>query len=134
MPGLDERTGSLFSYVDLEARGRRDHPLRMIREVADATLMKMDADFAVLYRPGLGRPSVAPERFLRATARHRSNELSRKLATYRCRRDHCHRHGCDGCRCERVQIGSLFCCMGRLDTAAERNRRKSSSRTHLAAG
>lgn len=31
MRGGDERTGELFSYVDLEARVRRDHPLRAIR-------------------------------------------------------------------------------------------------------
>lgn len=29
--GGDDRTGELFSYVDLEARVRRDHPLRVIR-------------------------------------------------------------------------------------------------------
>ncbi len=31
MRGSDERSGSLFSYVDLEARVRVDHPLRVIR-------------------------------------------------------------------------------------------------------
>jgi transposase len=66
MRGLDERTGSLFSYVDLEARVRRDHPLRVIREIVNAALVGMDGDFAVLYPPGLGRPSIAPERLLRA--------------------------------------------------------------------
>ncbi|TKB20433.1 MAG: IS5 family transposase [Mesorhizobium sp.] len=66
MRGLDERTGSLFSYVDLEARVRRDHPLRVIREIVNTALVEMDGDFAVLYRPGLGRPSIAPERLLRA--------------------------------------------------------------------
>ena len=30
MRGSDEKTGSLFSYVDLEARIRKDHPLRTI--------------------------------------------------------------------------------------------------------
>jgi hypothetical protein len=30
MRGRDERTGELFSYVDLEARVRADHPLRAI--------------------------------------------------------------------------------------------------------
>lgn len=30
MPGDDTRTGELFSYVDLEARFRHDHPLRVI--------------------------------------------------------------------------------------------------------
>jgi hypothetical protein len=28
--GGDNRTGELFSYVDLEARVRRDHPLRRL--------------------------------------------------------------------------------------------------------
>lgn len=32
MRGGDNRTGELFSYVDLEARVRRNHPLRAIRE------------------------------------------------------------------------------------------------------
>ena len=31
MRGSDERSGSLFSYVSLEARVRGDHPLRTIR-------------------------------------------------------------------------------------------------------
>jgi hypothetical protein len=32
--GGDNRSGELFSYVDLEARVRRDHPLRPIRIIA----------------------------------------------------------------------------------------------------
>jgi len=66
MRGSDERSGSLFSYVDLEARVRRDHPLRVIRQVADAALLELSGDFAALYPPRLGRPSIAPERLLRA--------------------------------------------------------------------
>lgn len=66
MRGSDERTGSLFSYVDLEARVRRDHPLRLIREIADAALAELSGDFAELYPPRLGRPSIPPERLLRA--------------------------------------------------------------------
>jgi hypothetical protein len=38
MRGSDERSGSLFSYVDLEARVRADHPLRVIRALANAAL------------------------------------------------------------------------------------------------
>jgi hypothetical protein len=30
MRGTDERSGSLFSYVDLETRVPKDHPLRAI--------------------------------------------------------------------------------------------------------
>jgi len=66
MRGSDERTGSLFSYVDLEARVRRDHPLRPIREIANAALADLGEDFAALYPPKLGRPSIPPERLLRA--------------------------------------------------------------------
>src|SRR5881394_2407191 len=66
MRGRDERTGSLFSYVDLEARVRKDHPLRPIREIANAALADLSEDFAALYPARLGRPSIAPERLLRA--------------------------------------------------------------------
>src|SRR6185369_16662450 len=66
MCGSDERSGSLFSYVDLEARVRPDHPLRTIRELANAALAALTGEFAALYPPRLGRPSIAPERLLRA--------------------------------------------------------------------
>jgi transposase len=56
----------LFSFVDLEARVRRDHPLRPIRQIANSALEVLSADFAALYPPRLGRPSIAPERLLRA--------------------------------------------------------------------
>ena len=36
MRGVDGRNGSLFSYVDLEARVPPKHPLRVIRRIADA--------------------------------------------------------------------------------------------------
>src|SRR5829696_698608 len=38
MRGLDQRTGELFSYVDLEARVRADHPLRPIRAIVNEAL------------------------------------------------------------------------------------------------
>jgi transposase len=66
MRGSDERSGSLFSYVDLEARVRADHPLRTIRQIANAALSGLTGEFAALYPPRLGRPSVPPERLLRA--------------------------------------------------------------------
>ena len=65
MRGSDERTGALFSYVDLEARVRADHPLRVIRAVANEALAAMGGEFAALYS-GVGRPSIAPEKLLRA--------------------------------------------------------------------
>ena len=65
MRGGDERSGSLFSYVDLEARVRRDHPLRTIRVLVNEALVALAGDFAALYS-GTGRPSIAPEKLLRA--------------------------------------------------------------------
>lgn len=66
MRGSDSRSGSLFSYVDLEARVGADHPLRVIRAIANAALADLSGDFAALYPPRLGRPSIPPERLLRA--------------------------------------------------------------------
>ena len=65
MRGSDERSGSLFSYVDLEARVRGDHPLRTIREIANAALSDLSKEFTALYTD-FGRPSIAPEKLLRA--------------------------------------------------------------------
>jgi transposase len=65
MRGSDEGSGRLFSYVDLESRVRRDHPLRAIREIANVALATLAPDFSELYSK-TGRPSVAPERLLRA--------------------------------------------------------------------
>src|SRR4028119_409380 len=65
MRGLDERTGTLFSYVDLEARVRPDHPLRAIRAIVNEALAALEGVFAPLYAP-VGRPSIPPEKLLRA--------------------------------------------------------------------
>ena len=66
MRGSDDRSGSLFSYVDLESRVRADHPLRTIREITNTALADLTMEFASLYPSRLGRPSIAPERLLRA--------------------------------------------------------------------
>ena len=65
MRGSDKATGSLFSYVNLEERIPVRHPLRKIKGVVDAALLSLDADFERVYA-GDGRPSIAPERLLRA--------------------------------------------------------------------
>ena len=66
MRGSDRRAGALFSYVDLESRVRADHPLRTIREIVNAALSELSGDFEALYAQGVGRPSIPPERLLRA--------------------------------------------------------------------
>jgi transposase len=65
MRGSDARSGELFSYVDLEERVPAKHPLRVIRRIVNDVLALLDAEFAALYAAG-GRPSIAPERLLRA--------------------------------------------------------------------
>ena len=65
MRGSDGRSRSLFSYVDIEARVRRDHPLRTIRGIVDTAFQTLSADFSSLYS-GMGRPSIPPEMLLRA--------------------------------------------------------------------
>ena len=65
MRGSDRGNGSLFSYVDLEERVRPDHPLRVIREIANASLKALSGDFDALYSP-FGRESIPPERLVRA--------------------------------------------------------------------
>lgn len=66
MRGSDQVTGSLFSYVDLEERIPARHPLRKIRAVVNDALRSLDAEFDRLYA-GEGRPSIAPERLIRAS-------------------------------------------------------------------
>ncbi len=65
MRGSDQQNGSLFSYVNLEERVPARHPLRKIKAVVDPALASLDADLSALYASE-GRPSIAPERLLRA--------------------------------------------------------------------
>ena len=65
MRGTDGKQGSLFSYVNLESRIPEGHPLRRLRVMVDAVLAGMDKDFESMYAQS-GRPSIAPERLLRA--------------------------------------------------------------------
>jgi transposase len=65
MRGDDNRTDELFSDVDLEARVRRSHPLRAIRGIVNEALAAVAENFAALCSP-IGRPSILPEKLLRA--------------------------------------------------------------------
>jgi len=65
MRGNDKQQSAMFSYVTLEQRIPADHPMRVIRAMADRALTKMDGLFDELYSE-TGRPSIAPERLLRA--------------------------------------------------------------------
>ncbi len=65
MRGDDGKSGNLFSYVDLDDRVPKKHPLRLIRAIVNDVLSDLSADFSCVYSD-VGRPSIAPEKLLRA--------------------------------------------------------------------
>jgi transposase len=65
MRGEDKQQHDLFSYGSLEDRVPQDHPLRPIRIMVDEALKALSQKFDVIYGDE-GRPSIAPERLLRA--------------------------------------------------------------------
>lgn len=66
MRGADVTSRSLFSYVDVESRIPARHPLRVMRDLVNASLSSMDGALKALYSLE-GRPSIPPEHLLRAT-------------------------------------------------------------------
>ena len=65
MRGWDAKGDTLFSYVSCEKRVPKDHPLRPIRRIVDEALRVLSPEFEQLYAK-FGRPSIPPERLLRA--------------------------------------------------------------------
>ena len=55
----------MFSYVSPEARVPAEHPLRPIRVMVDIALKELSPAFNRMY-VAFGRPSIAPEKLLRA--------------------------------------------------------------------
>jgi transposase len=66
MRGDDLKQSAMFSYLTLAQRIPADHPARQIRVLVDRALERMDGELEKLYSD-TGRPSIAPERLLRAT-------------------------------------------------------------------
>ena len=65
MRGADHQQSTMFSYISAEQRVPKDHPLRAIRAMADRALKELGPRFDAIYASS-GRPSIAPERLLRA--------------------------------------------------------------------
>src|SRR5271169_3795893 len=65
MRGVDHQQSGMFSYISAERRVPKDHPLRAIRTMVDAALKESSWRFDAIYASS-GRPSIAPERLLRA--------------------------------------------------------------------
>ena len=65
MRGDESNQQSMFSYISMEERIPKRHPLRMIRTEVDNALKNMSGQFSGLYS-ATGRPSIPPEQLLRA--------------------------------------------------------------------
>ena len=65
MRGHDYQQSSMYSYLSPEQRVPADHPLRPIREITDRALKGLSRKFSAMYAT-TGRPSIAPEKLLRA--------------------------------------------------------------------
>jgi len=65
MRGTDTPQSSMFSYLSPEERVPARHPLRPIRLLVDQALKSLSPDFSRLYS-AYGRPSIPPEKLLRA--------------------------------------------------------------------
>src|SRR5882724_1060192 len=65
MRGDDQQQNHMFSYLSPEKRVRKDHPLRAIRAMVDEILKQLSPEFERMYS-SVGRPSIAPEKLLRA--------------------------------------------------------------------
>ena len=56
----------MLAFVDLEERVPPHHPLRTIKRLADRALVSLSPTFDAMYGTG-GRPSIPPERLLKAS-------------------------------------------------------------------
>ena len=65
MRGADVQQTSMFSYLSPEDRVPANHPLRAIRQLCERMLKQLSAQFEKMYSE-MGRPSIAPEKLLRA--------------------------------------------------------------------
>lgn len=65
MRGLDAQQSAMFSYLSPEQRVPSGHPLRRVREITDRLLGELSDLFDEMYST-MGRPSIAPEKLLRA--------------------------------------------------------------------
>src|SRR5579885_2997296 len=65
MRGHDTQQSAMFSYLAPEERVPADHPLRPVRRMVDTSLKALSLSFEEMYSD-IGRPSIPPEKLLRA--------------------------------------------------------------------
>jgi transposase len=64
MRGEERRQQAMLVVIDPEKRVPKDHPVRRVKQLADAALEKLSPVFDEMYS-AVGRPSIPPERLLR---------------------------------------------------------------------
>ena len=66
MCGRQDPQVTLLAFIDLETRVPSDHPLRVIKRLADQALKALSPDLDRMYA-NVGRPSTPPERLLKSS-------------------------------------------------------------------
>src|SRR5215472_1184832 len=66
MRGEERRQRTMLMVVNVEEQIAKEHPLRRIKHLADAGLKELSPIFDQMYS-ALGRPSIPPERLLKAS-------------------------------------------------------------------
>lgn len=61
----DHQQQKMFFYISTEKRIPKDHPLRPVKMMVEECLKSLDERFGKMYS-SMGRPSIAPERLLKA--------------------------------------------------------------------
>ena len=65
MRGINDIQGYMWTHISAEQRVPKDHPLRAVKAHADTILKGLTSEFDAMYST-MGRPSVPPERLLKA--------------------------------------------------------------------
>jgi transposase len=66
MRGEERRQRTMLMVIDPEQRVPKEHPLRRIKQLAEAALNELSPIFETMYS-AVGRPSIPPERLLKAS-------------------------------------------------------------------
>lgn len=66
MRGEERQQRSMLIVMNVEERVPKEHPLRRIKQLAEAVLQELSPTFDQMYSR-TGRPSIPPERLLKAS-------------------------------------------------------------------
>ena len=66
MRGRHDPQVTMLAFIDLETRVPPDHPLRIIKKLADQALKALSPDLERMYAT-VGRPSIPPERLVKSS-------------------------------------------------------------------